>query len=182
MSSENAVMLTPEQADAEYRFGGIAFGGFLDDFISTMKPDLTKLDNPKAILAIENGLDSLKPCQTWLAHLDDTLLDKLKAIMVARVNAFSTDSGPVMVGADDSFTAIPDVNYTATDVDEYLRQFGAVNPEIVSRLRRRPRTLNALKTFSTAAQAKIVGNPMLVMLLTTFGPYIIKWIIEFLSK
>ncbi len=172
-----------------YGFNGLNdIRGFWEDIFSSLSPDISKIDKPKAISGSNDMLDAFKPCQTWIGNLDDTMLDRLKVVIADRINAIGVKSdsgGEVMVGAAPKLSApIPDVSYTAQDVDAYLNSFGLAIPgETRSKLKRRPKTLNILKSqFTAEQQAKVVGNPFLIALLTTFGPYIVKWILDFINR
>lgn len=178
-----------------YGFASVnEFRGFWEDIFSSLSPDISKIDKPKAISGSSDLIDSLKPCQSWIGNLDDTMLDRFKAIVADRINAIGVkadgeDSGALTVGAVEMLEGplaapVPDENYTAADIDSYLNSLGVSVPgETRSKLKRRPKTLNIIKSqFTAEQQAKLVGNPFLIGLLTMFGPHIVKWLIDMLSR
>lgn len=88
------------------------------------------------------------------------------------------DEGTHVSGASED-----DVVYTAADVDTYLSGFDGVSAEVKRRLKKKPRLLNLIKKeFSHDEQVKIVGNPFLIALLSIFGPMILEFIKNWLTK
>lgn len=150
-----------------------AVGGFLDNLFASLKPDLTKIDKPKMKSSVSLGLDAMKPATTWPANFDDTLYDQLKDVCNKFIDNLGVkDSGPVTVG-----------DVSEADVDAYLGKFPSVNEEVRQKLRKRPRTLKTLQeNFTAEEQARLVGNPFLIGLLTIFGPMIVELIKKWLSK
>lgn len=148
-------------------------GGFLD----ALKPDPSKIDKALMREGLSKCIDSLKPATTWPMNFDDAMYDQLKNIAntyVDQLATVKTDNGPMVVG---------DAVYTAEDVDAYLNTFSGVDAEVRAKLRRKPRTLRLVKEeFTAQEQAKLVGNPFLIGLLTVFGPLIVEWIKKLLSK
>lgn len=153
-----------------------AVGGFFDGLFDTFKPDPAKIDKAKLKSAVSLAMDAMKPATTWPANIDDMMYDQLKTVASTYIDKLGVaDGGPVTVGSD--------IEYTAGDVDAYLGTFSGVNDEVRKKLRKKPKLLNLVKTeFTAAEQAKLVGNPFLIGLLSIFGPLIIEWIKNWLSK
>ncbi len=108
-------------------------------------------------------------------NFDDAMYDQLKVIVNARIDAVSNPwDGAITVGA---------VEGRVTDVPTYLSKFSVIAPETKKALRKEPKLLGLLQQeFSSEQQAKIVGNPFLIGLLSIFGPMIVEFIKNWLSK
>lgn len=163
----------PDELNA-IEVGGI-FDGLFEAILKSFKPDLSKWDRAKAKSAVSLLCDSFKPTITLPADLDDKALDMVADAIHSAIDKIGVQDGkPITVGGPE---------YTAADVDTYLGGFNNVSSDVRNRLKKRPRTLHLLKTeFTQEQQAKIVGNPILIALLTAFGPMIVEWIIKFLTK
>lgn len=136
--------------------------------------DITKMDKAKAKSAVALGADAMKPTTKFLADLDDMLWDQLKNVANLYIDK---------LGVQDTHPTVGDVNYTAADVEMYLSTFSGVDAEVRKTLKKKPKLLNLVKSnFTEAEQAKLVGNPVLIALLSMFGPLIIEWIKNWLSK
>lgn len=151
-----------------------SFGGILD-FFNFLSPDWSKVNREEVKAAVAKLIDAMKPATTWPGNFDDLMWDQLKGVVNTYIDKIGVkDTGPVTVG---------DVEYKASDVTAYLGGFKNVHPEVHKKLREKPRMLNLVKTrFTEAEQAKLVGNPFLIGLLSIFGPLIVEWIKKWLSK
>jgi len=136
--------------------------------------DITKMDKAKVKSAITLAADGMKPTTKFLLDLDDTMWDQLKNVAIIFIDK---------IGVTDTHPTVGDVNYTAADVEMYLSTFSGVDAEVRKALKKKPKLLNLVKSnFTEAEQAKLVGNPVLIALLSMFGPLIIEWIKNWLSK
>lgn len=151
---------------------------FFTNIWDIFRPDPSKIDKAKMKSGVGLVIDSMKPATTWPGDVDDAAWDQIKNVVIAQIDKMGEpNAGPVVMGAERT--------YTVGDANEYLNGFmnGTVNEEARKYLMRHPNTVGLLKgNFTDAQQAKIVGSPFLMMLLTTFGPMIVQWIIQFLSK
>lgn len=136
--------------------------------------DITKMDKAKMKSAAALAADAMKPTTKFLADLDDMLWDQLKNVANTYIDK---------IGVADLHPTVGDVDYTATDVDQYLSGFTGVDPDYKKKLKAKPRLLNLIKKeFTQEEQAKMVGNPFLLVLLQLLGPLVIEWIKNWLSK
>jgi len=136
--------------------------------------DITKMDKAKVKSAITLAADGMKPTTKFLLDLDDTMWDQLKNVAIIFIDK---------IGVTDTHPTVGDVNYSVADVETYLKGFQGVDNKVRTKLRSNPKLLNRLKNdFTEAEQAKLVGNPFLIALLSAFGPLIIEWIKNWLSK
>ncbi len=136
--------------------------------------DITKMDKAKVKSAIALAADGMKPTTKFLLDLDDTMWDQLKNVAIIFIDK---------LGVQDIHPTVGDVNYSVADVETYLKGFQGVDNKVRTKLRSNPKLLNRLKNdFTEAEQAKLVGNPFLIALLSAFGPLIIEWIKNWLSK
>lgn len=147
-----------------------AITGFLD----ILKIDMSKVDKAKMKSGTSLCLDAMKPATTLPGDIDDLGWDLLKNAVNGLIDRNGVAEDHVTVG---------DTPITATDVDKYLSTFSGVDAEVREKLRGKPKTLKLLKErFTAQEQAKLVGNPVLIALLTMFGPLIIDFIKHLLSK
>lgn len=153
-----------------------AVGGVLDSLLGSLKPDVTKINKALLKEGVGKCLDSIKPATTWPMNFDDVLYDQLKTVVGTYIDNLGVqDTAPLTVGAAEE--------YTAADVDVYLGTFSGVNDEVRQKLRKKPRLLKLVKEeFTAQEQAKLVGNPFLIGLLSIFGPMIIEFIKNWLSR
>ena len=144
------------------------------DMISLFDPKL--MDKAMVKSGLGTAINGMKPSTKFFADLDDMLWDQLKNVINTFVdNLGVTKDAPLTVGAGESFTA--------ADVDAYLGTFDGVDPEVKKALRKKPRLLKLVKEeFTAQEQAKLVGNPFLIGLLSIFGPMILDFIKQWLSK
>lgn len=138
--------------------------------------DPAKIDKAKLKSAVALAADAMKPSTTFLADLDDMLWDQLKNVANMFIDKLGVaDGGKVTVGDSEGFTA--------ADVAAYLGTFSVIAPEAKEALKKKPRLMKLLKEeFTAEQQAKIVGNPFLIGLISIFGPLIVEWIKNWLSK
>lgn len=149
------------------------FGAWWDNIWDWLKPDANKINKDDLKAATTLAIKAMKPATTWPMDFDDKAWDMLNSAAHSAIDQIGVKQ-PLVVGAE---------NYTAADVDSYLSTFSNVSESVRERLRGKPRTLAILKErFTPAQQERIVGNPFLIFILTTFGPMIVKWIIEWLSN
>ena len=135
--------------------------------------DISKIDRPLAKEGVSKLLDSLKPVLTLPFNLDDKGIDLLKDAALRVIDNLGTVHA----------AEVGDVVYTSADVDSYLGGFTGVTDPVREKLRKKPHLLNLLKKkFTEEEQKKIVGNPFLIGLLSIFGPMIIEFIKNWLSK
>lgn len=144
--------------------------------IDFLKPDWAKVDKAKMKSGVALCLDALKPATTWPGDFDDTLFDMLKGVVNTYIDKSGvTDGGHVTVGAAEVLTA--------EKVNEYLGSFATLAPETKKVLRSKPQLVTFLKSnFTEAEQAKIMGNPIIISLLSIFGPLVLDLIKKWLSK
>lgn len=146
----------------------------LSDLFDLFDPKL--MDKAMVKSGLGTAINGMKPSTKFFADLDDMLWDQLKNV----INTFVDNIGlvkdaPLTVGAGEV--------YTAADVDAYLATFGNVDGEVKKKLRKKPQLLKLVKEeFTAQEQAKLVGNPFLIGLLSIFGPLIVGWIKNWLSK
>jgi hypothetical protein len=136
--------------------------------------DLKLMDKVKVKAGAAQAIDGLKPATKFFADLDDMLWDQLKNVL----NTFIDKLGvvePLTVGDAEVFTK--------ADVDAFLGTFDSVDAEVKKTLRKKPKLLKLVKEeFTAQEQAKLVGNPILIGLLSIFGPLVIQFLKDWLSK
>lgn len=152
--------------------GMTSFGSILD-FLDFLKPDWSKVNKSDVKAGVGQIINSMKNATTWPGNFDDALLDMLKSAVDKFIDGINQPV-PLVVG---------DAVFTAADVDTYLSGFPNVSDEVRAKLKKRPRTLGLLKSnFTQAEQAKIVGNPFLLGLLSILGPMILEFLKNWLSR
>jgi hypothetical protein len=148
---------------------------FITQLLSMFKPDLAKMNKELFKQGTGLQLDAIKPIIP--GTIDDMLYDQLKVVVNKHIDNLGVkETGPLVVGdAEDTFDG--------TDVDAYLNTFSGVDPEVRSEMRRKPRLVGMMrKNFTAQEQARIVGNPFLLGLLSIFGPLVIEWIKNWLAR
>lgn len=146
----------------------------LSDLLNLFDPKL--MDKAMVKAGLGTAINGMKPSTKFFADLDDMLWDQLKNVINAFVDKFGVVTvEPLAVGDGEV--------YTVADVDAYLGTFDSVDAEVKKTLRKKPKLLKLVKEeFTIQEQAKLVGNPFLIGLLSIFGPLILDFIRSWLSK
>lgn len=147
----------------------------ITDLLDFLKPDWSKVDKAKLKSAADLFADAMKPATTWPGDWDDSLWDMLKDVVVKYITGMQ-DGGHVVVGAAGD-VSIADVNefFSYTKLDK--------KSEVGKKLLRNTKAIGLLQAnFTQAEQAQVVGNPILIALLTIFGPLVLDLIKAWLAK
>lgn len=153
------------------------FGG-ISDFLVLLKPDFSKVNKAFIKEGLSKITEGMKPGTTWPLNLDDVMYDQLNKAIVTYIDNLGVKSP-----WDGALTVGDGVEGRVTDVPTYLSKFTVVAPEAKRAFKRQPKLLGLMQQeFTAAEQAKIVGNPFLIGLLSIFGPMIIEFIKNWLSR
>lgn len=148
--------------------------------IDLIKPDFSKMDKAKEKSAVDLAVAGLKGTTTWPADLDDTLVWDNIALalraMIDKVAGVNDDPHQPTVGAE----APP----TMGEINEFFSSTGLEKgSEVGKRLLRHPEAVAILrKNFTADEQKQLVGNPLLIGLLTILGPLVLDLLKAWLAK
>jgi hypothetical protein len=173
MAKKNTAKAKPRKAAKVADFAAddpLAMKGIWDSILKSLFDninfDLTKIDREKLKHGIRDFGDALKPAASMPFDVDDRLID-------GAVNADDDDDPVVVMGAK---------TYTKKDATAFMKKFDNVNERCRKMLEKYPQTIETLERLDPPNQAKVMASPFLLNLLVIFGPMILQWIIDRLSK
>lgn len=140
----------------------VQVSGALKDYIGF---DSSKLDKVALRKWLVDGAKILEPAVITPLNLDKYFFDNLES-MVEKLIKQEAEKGPLVVG-DSAEVSVSEFN-------TYLGTFPNISAESKRILSDNPKLIRKLQKFSREDQEKIVGNPMLLMMLQLLLPFLFK--------